>query len=405
MEHAAVAATSWKKAGLMLRKFSGKLRRLAVCAAAGILFAGALPCGGAAERPPSGPPSVSAKGAAVVELVSGRLLYGRDENRRLPMASTTKIMTGLLACESGQLDRVFTVPADAIRVEGSSMGLVAGEKITLRDLVYGLMLESGNDAANTIAACLAGSVGAFVEKMNDKARSLGLANTHFVTPSGLDADGHYTTALDLARLAAAAMQNADFEAAVSSWKKKVSYEGAPGGRTLTNHNRLLQTYVGAIGVKTGFTKKCGRCLVSCAVREGVCVVAVTLSDPRDWDDHAKLLDYGFSVLRQTVLTPPALPRENVVGGLADTVPVALAAAPGASLREGEQSGLQAEIDLPKFTYAPVAKGQKLGELVYKLNGTVVSRTDLLAAGNVGIRTEKKSFFRRVLDWFAGLFGR
>ena len=183
--------------------------------------------------------AVSAKAYALVEAETGRLITGANVSERLPMASTTKIMTGLLACESGRLDEEFVVPEEPLRVEGSSMGLVPGERITLRDLVYGLMLESGNDAANTIAYLLEGSIEAFAEKMNEKAENLGLENTHFDNPSGLDGPTHYTTALDLARLGAHAMQNEDFADIVSTWEKRVPYNGIQNGRRLVNHNALL----------------------------------------------------------------------------------------------------------------------------------------------------------------------
>jgi serine-type D-Ala-D-Ala carboxypeptidase (penicillin-binding protein 5/6) len=243
----------------------------------------------------------SARSYALVEMTTGRLITGCNINQRLPMASTTKIMTGLLACESGKFDQVFTVPDEAVSVEGSSMGLRAGEKITLRNLTYGLLLESGNDAANTIATCLGGTVPEFVNRMNKRAEELHLTNTHFVTPSGLDHPEHYTTAIDLARLGAMAMKNSEFAKIAATAKVQIPYDGNENGRTLYNHNELLETYDGAIGIKTGFTKKSGRCLVSCAQRGGVTLVAVTLHSSDDWNDHKKLLDYGFGVLKSCSL--------------------------------------------------------------------------------------------------------
>ncbi|MDR3552064.1 MAG: D-alanyl-D-alanine carboxypeptidase, partial [Clostridia bacterium] len=311
----------------------------AVCLFLAALF---LPCSAAMAKHSGGAaikstmPSVCAKGAALVEMTSGRLLYGKNESLRLPMASTTKIMTGLLACESGRLGETVTVPAAALRVEGSSMGLQENERITLRDLTYGLMLESGNDAANAIAIALAGSTSAFAAKMNLRAESLGLSGTHFVTPSGLDAADHYTTALDLARLGAYAMQNADFAAIVSTQKIRVTYDGKSNGRLLVNHNRMLSLYDGAVGIKTGFTKKCGRCLVTCAKKDGVCLVVCTLNDSDDWDDHKKLLDYGFSLLKSEKLLQSVAPKvtANVVGGTADTVALQYNTQVTAALRDG-----------------------------------------------------------------------
>lgn len=355
------------------------------------------------------PPGVKAKAAAVVEQASGRLLYGADENLQLPMASTTKIMTGLLAVESGRLNDTVTVPDAALEVEGSSMGLLPGEKITLRDLVYGLMLESGNDAANAIAISLGGSVDGFVKQMNTKAADLGLAHTHFITPSGLDADGHCTTALDLARLGAEAMNNTDFTAIVATRKIRVTYDGIQNGRLLVNHNRLLGSTDGVCGIKTGFTKKCGRCLVSCAKRGGICLVAVTLNDPDDWDDHISLLDYGFHLLQMQNL--PGLPKkitENVVGGLSDTVPAASAGSASAPLREGEAAKVQCQLQAPWFVYAPVKKGQVIGQAVYTLNGVIVAKTAIRAESDVPAQQPKPKkspwrIFSAIGAFFARLF--
>jgi len=328
--------------------------------------------------------AISAKAYALVEAETGRLILGANVSERLPMASTTKIMTGLLACESGRLDEEFVVPEEPLRVEGSSMGLVPGERITLRDLVYGLMLESGNDAANTIAYLLEGSIEAFAEKMNEKARELGLENTHFDNPSGLDGPTHYTTALDLARLGAHAMKNADFADIVSTWEKRVPYNGIENGRRLVNHNALLRQYEGAIGIKTGFTKKSGRCLVSCARRGGVTLVAATLRGPDDWNDHAALLNYGFSVLKRVKLlrAKPDI-RVPVIGGVKDSIRCSFDAENlEASLREQEISRVRQHIQLRPFYYASVTEGQQLGEIVFTLDGVVLASRPIFAAESV-----------------------
>jgi D-alanyl-D-alanine carboxypeptidase (penicillin-binding protein 5/6) len=343
--------------------------------------------------------NVSAKGAALIEQTSGRLLYGKNENVQLPMASTTKMMTGLLAVESGKLDNIYTVPPEGLRVEGSSMGLLPDEKITLRDLTYGLMLESGNDAANTIAILLGGSISGFVDMMNKKAQSIGLINTHFQTPSGLDADGHYTTAFDLARLGAYAMKNKDFVQIVSTSKIKITYNGIKNARTLYNHNKLLGDCDGTIGIKTGFTKKCGRCLVSCAIRDGVCLVVCTLNDPNDWSDHKNLLDLGFSKLKSQNLLSTALNLNvNVVGGVSDHVAVKYDANVTAALQDGEISDVKMQIQLPRFAYAPIKKNQDLGKIVFTLNNYVVATTNLTADQSVSIPiNQHKSYFGGIWD--------
>ena len=196
---------------------------------------------------------VSAKAAVVICGDTGEVLFSKSHNERLPMASTTKIMTGLLLCEYGNLDREITVTAEMVRVEGSSMGLLVGDKVTLHDLLYGLMLASGNDAANTIAIVVAGSIGDFAELMNRKAKEIGLKDTNFVTPSGLDDENHYTSAYDLAMLTKYAMQNEDFAKAVGSKSAVLNYGNPPYRRTLINHNKLLKSVDGCVGVKTGFT--------------------------------------------------------------------------------------------------------------------------------------------------------
>lgn len=350
---------------------------------------------------------VRAKGAALVEQVSGRMLYGKNENARLPMASTTKIMTGLLACQSGRLGETVTVPPEALRVEGTSMGLLPGEHITLKELAEGLMLESGNDAANTIALTLGGSMDGFGKQMNAEAFSLGLNNTHFVTPSGLDAPSHYTTALDLARLGAYAMKNPAFASIVGSKKLRVSYNGIQNGRVLVNHNRLLSDYEGAVGIKTGFTKKCGRCLVSCATRDGVTLVVCTLSDPDDWKDHKQLLDYGFSLLKSTPLAAQqANYTVNVVGGTANTVGAVCMPGAKAALKDGEAAQVTQTVEMPRFVYAPVTKGQKLGEVVFRLGSCVVARADITALQGIDYKQASQGGLWNALKRFWGrIFGR
>lgn len=334
--------------------------------------------------------AISAKSYALVEQETGRLLEGQNTAAQLPMASTTKVMTGLLACESGHLDETYTIPAEALRVEGSSMGLVAGERLTLREITYGLMLESGNDAANAVALLLAGSIPAFAEMMNGKASELGLRQTHFMNPSGLDHPAHYTSALDLARLGAAAMKNADFKAIVSTYKIRVPYDGLPNGRLLVNHNELLRMFDGVVGIKTGYTKRSGRCLVSCAERGGVTLVAATLNGQDDWNDHIALLGGGFQVLGRYRLMAvhPELVAQ-LAGGVSDTVRLTCRDDLEASLRREEISRVKMEVVLRRFTYAPVEAGQRLGALVFRLDGDVLAETPLYAAETVAAEKPNK----------------
>ena len=272
----------------MKRSVQKTVRQAAAALCAAAFFLGAAGASGAAQLTP--PPQVSAKSAALLDGTTGECLYAKNGDQRALIASTTKIMTGLLVCEAGEPEKPVTVPDIAVGLEGSSMYLKSGETLTRRDLLYGMMLHSGNDAALTLAVSISGTEAAFVRQMNLRARALGLTQTHFANPHGLDSGENYSTALDLARLAQAALQNEQFRTVVST--KTI----ACAGRTLTNHNKLLWRYDGCIGVKTGYTRHAGRILVSAAERGGRMLIAVTISDPDDWRDHAALLDYGFAVL-------------------------------------------------------------------------------------------------------------
>ncbi|MCC8130929.1 MAG: D-alanyl-D-alanine carboxypeptidase [Oscillospiraceae bacterium] len=251
-------------------------------------------------------PQIAARAAVVVEYETGKVLYEKNADLQLPMASTTKIMTTLLTLESDNIDDWFTVDSEAIKVEGSSMGLSEGEVITKRILAYGMMLPSGNDAANAAAVAVSGSIEGFVRLMNEKAENFGLTNTHFVTPSGLDdyTDEHYSTALDMANLTRLALSNETFREICGT--KSICLEFGDGESFwLSNSNKLLSSCEGVIGVKTGFTDKAGRCLASACERDGVTLICVTLSDPNDWYDHTNLYDYCFSLAGAVNLTPIA----------------------------------------------------------------------------------------------------
>ena len=328
--------------------------------------------------------SVSAKAAVVLCGDTGEVIFAKNENQKLSMASTTKIMTGLLLCEYGNFEREITVTAEMLRVEGSSMGLLAGDRVTLHDLLYGLMLASGNDAANVIAYILGGSLDGFVKQMNNKAEELGLKNTHFATPSGLDDEKHYTTALELAQLTRHALENEEFAKAVACEKAILNYGNPPYRRSLTNHNKLLKMYEGTVGVKTGFTKKSGRCLVSAAKRDGKYVIAVTLNAPSDWQDHKQMLDYGFSKIKQTNYTPKmsgyTLP---VINGEKDSISVKIEPFTINSL---DTMDITCDVYLPKFLYAPIKKGETLGKAVYRQGDKVLSEKELLAQCDI-LKTE------------------
>jgi len=266
-----------------------KPRMLIMLVVAALVAAAASPSAAAAPRPVS----TNAEAAALIDVESGRLLYSHNGDKRMRIASLTKIMTAIVAIEHGDLSDIVKTGRRAAGKEGSSIYLRVGDEMSLHHLLYGLMLRSGNDAAVAIAEHVGGSEEGFVHLMNEKARELGLENTHFMNPHGLDHDDHYSSANDLARLTAYALRNPVFREIVKTRVKKVPNQNAEWDHVWTNKNKMLLMYEGADGVKTGYTKLAGRCLVSSATRNGQQLAAVTLNDGDDWADHRKLLDWGF----------------------------------------------------------------------------------------------------------------
>ena len=298
--------------------------------------------------------AVSAQKAIAVDASTGRVLYEKDADSRSLIASTTKIMTALIVCEQcNVLDRM-QIPPEAVGIEGSSMYLREGEVFTIQELLYGLMLHSGNDAAVALAIYCGGTVEGFAELMNDKARRLSLTGTHFENPNGLDSPGHYSTARDLATLAAYAMKNPIFAKTVSTKSIRI------GQRSLTNHNKLLWRVEGADGVKTGFTKAAGRILVSSAVRSGRRLICVTINDGNDWADHAALLEEGFSdyTVKTIVSEGDYVGSVEIAGGEANRVQLLAAEDFAFPLAADEKP--QIILSGPGFSYAPVVQGQQAG---------------------------------------------
>ncbi len=342
-------------------------------------------------------PSVSAVSAVLIEAETGTVLYAKNAEEQRAMASTTKIMTAILTIEAGDLDREFTVDTYAIMTEGTSMGLREGDIVSRRDLLYGILLPSGNDAANAASVSVSGSMSAFVEKMNEKAEELGLKNTHFATPSGLDADGHYTTAHDLADLTAYAMRNEVFREIVSCKSKQVEFGNPPYKRTLYNSNKMLTRYDGAIGVKTGFTDNARRCLVSAAERNGVTLIAVTLNDGDDWNDHTRMLDYGFMQVSSYPLETGCSARV-AVAGTGKKIGV-YAENTTLSLKSEQRQKLERRIILPRMVYGGVNKGDELGSLEFYLDGKPIKSVPLYAAESVPAENEELNFWQKLMRFF------
>lgn len=336
--------------------------------------------------------AVSAKRAYVLDSVSGRVLYEKNPDERSLIASTTKIMTALIVCEQcNVLDRM-RIPKEAVGIEGSSMYLQEGEVLTLQELLYGLMLSSGNDAAVALAIYCGGTVEGFAELMNDKARNLGLKNTHFENPNGLDSPGHYSTARDLAKLAAYAMENPIFRKTVSTKSLML------GRRYLSNHNKLLWRVEGADGVKTGYTKAAGRILVSSAVRNDRRLVTVTIDDPDDWNDHVSLLESGFSRYRveQVVTKGQCVDTLEVAGGQSQKVQVLSAKDFSYALAPEERPQLM--LPGPGFVYAPAVEGADAGMAYILLEGKAVGKIPVVYGATVEqIPGEEKSFWKKIFD--------
>lgn len=321
---------------------------------------------------------VSANCAILIEPESGKVLYAKNADKCVQMASTTKIMSTILALESGDLDGEFVVDTNAIMVEGSSMGLRPGDVVTKRMLCYGMMLPSGNDAANASAVAVAGGIEEFVELMNEKALEIGLESTHFVTPSGLDDDTneHYSTAYDMAKLTAYAMQNDDFRDICST--KEISFSVGEDRRVwLSNSNKLLNTCDGCIGVKTGFTDKAGRCLISAVERDGVTLICVTLNAPNDWQDHEDLYDYGFNEISTYKLGGIYI-NIPAVGGESDVVTL-YAEEDVLVLPKTENVIITKQIIVPRFIYAPADVGAAVGRIDYYFDGKLVFSSALTLA--------------------------
>ena len=337
--------------------------------------------------------AVSAEKAYSLDAVSGRVLFDKNADSRSLIASTTKIMTALVVCERcNVLDRM-RIPKEAVGIEGSSMYLREGEVLTIQELLYGLMLSSGNDAAVALAICCGGTVEGFVELMNDKARLLGLRNTHFENPNGLDSPGHYSSARDLAVLAAYAMENPIFAKTVSA--KTVT----AGQRYLRNHNKLLWMVDGADGVKTGYTKAAGRALVSSATRDGRRIITVTLNDPNDWQEHKALLEEGFSRfhVQRIVTAGDRVGTVEVAGG--EGARAEILAAEDFSYALAPEENPQVVLPGPGFVYAPVAEGADAGFAYVLIQGKALGKFPVVYGQTVEQeREESKNIWEK-------LFGR
>lgn len=344
--------------------------------------------------------NISANSACLIEVESGRMLYSKNSSKRMPMASTTKVMTALVALESGiPLSTKIKIPKEAVGIEGSSVYLKQGETVSFEMLLYALMLSSANDAAVAIAYTVCGSVDTFVALMNKKTVELGLLDTHFTNPHGLYDENHYTTAENLAKLMAYAMKNPDF-AKITSAKSKAFAREDGTSFLLNNHNRLLKTYDGVIGGKTGFTKKSGRCLVTCAERDGLKLIAVTLNASDDWNDHSKLYDFGFSKYERVYFDAQSIKIPVISGNKSEILAKSDAFS---CVLPQERAEISIKINAPSFVFAEIDKGERIGEIVYSYNGRIFATSPLYSQQKVEKIKYKFNLFEWLKDFFKGIF--
>jgi len=341
-------------------------------------------------------PGVSARSFVLMDAGTGTILAEQNADTQMLVASTTKILTAALALEHADPDEVVEIMPEAVGIEGSSMYLRAGEEITVRDLLYGLMLASGNDAAVALAYHVAGGIPEFATLMNEKAAELGMEQSHFSNPHGLDAEDHYSTARDMALLTAWAMGMPDFVQIVSTRQVQAA------GRSLVNHNKLLWRYEGALGVKTGFTKASGRSLVSAAERDGTMLICVTLSAPDDWDDHAALYDWGFARYKYhaPIVAGDVYVTVPVIAGMQDQVD--LVAEMNLSLLVSPDDVVTVDMQVPRFVYAVVRANEQAGRVIVLVNGEPALETRLLFAETVDLDESNRLRFWETVRWRLGM---
>ena len=343
--------------------------------------------------------TTSARSAFLMDMESGRVLYAQNADQRLAMASTTKIMTALVVVETAELDEIVTVESETVGVIGSSMYLKEGEQLTVGALLYGLMMLSGNDAAATLAVYCGGSQEGFVKLMNKKAADLGLVDTGFANPHGLDDEGHYTTARELAVITAEALRHPVIAEIAGTRETQIA------GRFMLNHNKMLRLYEGANGVKTGFTSNARRCLVSSATREGQTLIAVTLDCADDWDEHTAMLDYGFKTYPRRIFVEvgQVMATVPVIGGLWPTVELVAADTLAFPMTDAEFAKTETAIQVPRFVYAGVREGDAVGAVIMLENGAEKASVNICFDKSVEQPEEELNLWQRIGRFFQGIF--
>lgn len=338
----------------------------------------------------AGPPELTAKAAIVIEASTGKVLYAKNADERRYPASTTKIMTLITALEHGNIEDTITTSANAASTEGSSLWLTPGEKLKMLDMLYGIMLISGNDATVAVAEHISGSVGNFAKLMTEKAHAIGAANTNFVNSSGLPDPNHYSTARDLAKITAYGYRNPLFAQIVGTRHKVIPWPGKDHDRDLYNENKILTLMDGGNGVKTGYTEAAGRCLVSGAKRDNVQIITVVLDSDHMWEDSMALLEYGLKQIKTVTMfnKGDVLKTVQVNNGKSQGVQLIINEDVSIPVSESDREEFKTIIDAPTKIEAPVLPGQKIGKVRILYKEKEFSTVDLVAADQV----EKKSLF-------------
>lgn len=344
--------------------------------------------------------TTSALGTVLYCVDNNTVLYGNNQNVKMKMASTTKLMTALLTLEYAEKHNnpIVTFKKSMIE-EGSSMYLKVNEKVTLKDLCVGMLLPSGNDAATASAIKIAGSKEKFAVLMNERAKKIGMENTNFVTPSGLDDDNHFSTPYDMALLMSECAKNKEFMKICGSKSMTVSFV-SPKDKIVTyqNHNRLLSLYENCIGGKTGYTESAGRCLVTIAKKNGITLVAVTLGDKNDWNDHISLYDYGFSKIKTKVFKSQIL-SQQLVGGNSDSTKITVKEK--VFILNNKSDKIERKIYLSPFAYCPIKKGDTAGVINYYKNGKLLEKNIIKYQEDIKYKETEKGFWDFIKELFYG----
>lgn len=340
--------------------------------------------------------TVSADAAILMDAKTGQILFAKNPLKKRPPASTTKIMTALLALETAGMNDIVTVSKKAAYTEGSSMYLTTGEKLRVSDLLYGALMNSGNDACVALAEHIAGSTASFAELMNMKALSLGAVNTHFTNPHGLPDPNHYTCAYDLALIARDALKNQTFAQIVSTRSKIVDWPGQKWNRKLENTNKLLWNYIWADGIKTGTTSAAGQCLISSATKGNRHLISVVLHSGNRWQDSINMFEYGFNKFeyQQVAVKGAEFTRHKVQNGVQEEIPVVYASDDSILLPSGKEDVLEKRVALEPYPAAPIKKGEKIGSVSYYIKGNYTGQVDLIAGENV----EAMSLWDILVKW-------